>query len=79
MPGDDMVVCLITSKPVADRYATTITQTDFEWGGLAHDSNARANIIFTANQRLVLNARGQLKKDAMDAVVAKVARLLGIR
>ncbi len=79
MAGDDIVVCEITSKPVADNYATAITQADFEWGGLVQASNVRANVIFTANQRLVLNARGRLKKDIMDAVVANVARLLGIR
>jgi mRNA interferase MazF len=79
MPGDDVVVCLITSKPVADNYAVAITKDDFEWGGLSQDSNIRPNVIFTANQRLLLNTRGRLKKDSIDKVVANVARLFGIQ
>jgi mRNA interferase MazF len=79
MPGEDFLICQITSQPVADSYATAITRADFEWGGLQLNSNVRANILMTVNSKLTINTVGRLKKDATDKVVANVARLLGIR
>ncbi len=78
MPGNDIVICEITSKSVRDNYAVAVTQTDFEWGGLPRNSNIRANIIMTANSHRVVKTMGKLKKETTEAVIANITRLLGI-
>ncbi len=78
MPGDDFLICQITSQPVADSYAISIARADFEWGGLQLNSNVRANVLMTENNKLAINIVGRLKRDVTEKVIANVARLLGI-
>lgn len=47
LTGDDVILCQITSKSVADSYAISIKSTDFATGSLSQDSNVRPNRLFT--------------------------------
>ena len=50
LPGDDVILCQITSRATGDSYAIPIDQGDFAGGGLNLASNVRPNRLFTADR-----------------------------
>src|SRR5512145_2703586 len=58
LTGDDILLCLITSKATADTYALSLTHKDFASGSLRQDSHIRPNRIFTADSNIVLYRAG---------------------
>lgn len=53
LPGDDVILCQITSQAVSHPYAIPLTVGDFASGGLSRGSNVRADRLFTADAHLV--------------------------
>ena len=76
LPGDDMIVCAISSQARTDPYAVPITVGDFVIGGLRHNSNVRTNILFTANSNIALYQTGTLHSDKVNEVVARIIQTL---
>ena len=74
--GDDVILCQITSRLVADRYAILLSEGNFSSGSLRQDSNVRPTRIFTADKKIIQYTAGHLKDDAMTAVVDRVVDLL---
>jgi len=60
LTSDDVILCQITSKTVADSYAIPISAVDFTSGGLPKDSNIRPNRLFTADANIILYRAGVL-------------------
>ena len=60
LPGDDIIVCQITSKAKSDSFALSIFTHDFITGGLPVDSFIRPNKIFTADKNIILAVAGHL-------------------
>ena len=58
LQGDDLILCQITSRPVADGYAIVLETTDFSSGSLNQSSNIRPNRLFTADRQLILSKAG---------------------
>ena len=54
LSGEDLILCQITSQVIKDKYAVSISDEDFETGGLKQPSNVRPNRIFTTDSPLVL-------------------------
>lgn len=50
-PGDDVILCQITSKNTRDKYAIKLSDRDFLRGNLNLKSNIRPNRIFTADKK----------------------------
>ena len=77
LPGEDIIVCQITSKAKSDPFALPLEAHDFITGGLPVDCFIRPNKIFTADKNLVLSVAGHLSesksRDAHDAVVAVIS------
>lgn len=48
LTGDDVLLCQINSKTIADSYAIPVVDADFTSGGLHQPSNIRPNRLFTA-------------------------------
>ena len=73
LPGNDILLCQITSKSNKDRYSISITSTDFTNGTLPVDSYIRPNKLFTADKSIIIRKAGTLKnytrKMVIDAVV----------
>ena len=73
LPGDDVIVCQITSKFKSDPFALPITANDFSVGALPVDSFIRPNKLFTADKNLILYTAGRLSeaktKDSLDAII----------
>ena len=76
LTGDDVILCQITSKSVADSYAISITNSDFTSGGLPQDSNIRPNRLFTADANIILYRAGVLTLNKVQEVVAKIIQIV---
>ncbi|MGA2514938.1 MAG: type II toxin-antitoxin system PemK/MazF family toxin [Thermodesulfobacteriota bacterium] len=76
LEGDDLILCQITSQTIKDNYAISITDYDFETGGLKKPSNVRPNRIFTADTHLVLYRVGTLKKEKLNEVIERVVEIV---
>ncbi len=50
LPGDDLILCQITSRSLTDEYAVEIKADDFATGNLRQVSNVRPNRLFTADK-----------------------------
>jgi mRNA interferase MazF len=76
LTGDDVILCQITSKNVADSYAIPISSSDFTAGNLRKDSNVRPNRIFTADSNIFLNRAGVLAPDKVQEVIARIVEII---
>ena len=75
LPGNDLILCQITSQNVRDMYAVTLLTEDFETGSLNRISNVRPNRLFTADSNIVIYKVGKHKKIKMDEVLKIVISL----
>jgi mRNA interferase MazF len=69
LPGDDVILCQITSRDVKDEMAIKLKVIDFETGSLPVDSNIRPNRLFTADRHIILYKVGHLKQEKIEQVV----------
>jgi mRNA interferase MazF len=76
LPGEDMILCQITSKYKYDPYAVSVKSTDFIAGSLPVDSYARLNKIFTADKNLVLSLAGHLSDAKINEIVEALITLI---
>jgi mRNA interferase MazF len=74
LPGDDIILCQITSKQSKDVYSIEITNADFTIGLLPVASNIRPTRIFTADKNIIVRTAGTLNpiitKKVTSALIA---------
>ena len=75
LPGNDLILCQITSQKVRDMYAVTLLNEDFESGGLNQISNIRPSRLFTADENIVLYKAGSLRVSKVDEVLETIINL----
>jgi mRNA interferase MazF len=77
LPGEDIIVCQITSKFKSDSFALAIGTPDFISGSLPVDSFIRPNKLFTANKNMVLSIAVHLcetkTRDALNSIIRIVS------
>ena len=78
LPGDDLIVCQITSQHKADPWALPLAKSDFETGHLPVDSFIRPNKIFTASQSLILYAAGHLSQAKVNEITSTVINIISL-
>jgi mRNA interferase MazF len=76
LEGDDLILCQITSQYIADNYAVSLTDKDFQTGSLKQPSNARPNRIFTADDHIVLYRVGGLRVEKLNEIIEKVIDII---
>ena len=76
LPGDDLIVCQITSKHKSDTLALPLQNTDFISGSLPLDSYVRPNKIFTADKNLVVYTTGHLSETKTAEVINSINSLI---
>jgi mRNA interferase MazF len=76
LPGDDIIVCQITSKTKTDSFALPLEAHDFISGGLPIDSFIRPNKIFTANKNIILSVAGHLSDTKINDVINAVITIV---
>jgi len=75
LSGDDVILCQITSRAIADSNAIPVRPTDFETAGLRRDSNVRPDHLFTADSNIVLYRSGKLTSAKLTEVLATIVRI----
>ena len=78
LTGDDVILCQITSRNVADSYAVAITNADFTSGSLPQHSNIRPNRLFTADSNIILYRAGVLSQKKVEEVIKKLVQILSL-
>ncbi len=76
LPGNDIILCQITTRSRKDRSIVELSQNDFENGSLPVSSYIRAHRIFTADKTIILRKAGTVKKKVADSVIQKLITLL---
>jgi mRNA interferase MazF len=75
LPGDDLVLCQITSRARSDGYSIPLDTGDFEQGQLNRPSFIRPQRLFTVEQRVILYSAGKVRRSKLDEVLAKAREL----
>ena len=75
LPGQDLILCQITSRAHYDAFAVPLDNTDFEHGKFAHQGFIRPQRLFTVDCRVILNSVGKVNTAKLDEVLVKVREL----
>ena len=76
LPGDDIIVCQITSKAKSDSLALALEAGDFISGGLPVASFIRPNKIFTADKNIILSTAGHLGENKIRDTINAVVKII---
>ena len=68
LPGEDIILCQITSRTKVDKFTVPLTFDDFQNGSLPIKNFIRASRIFTAAKNIIIKKAGTIKKTKSDAV-----------
>ena len=76
LPGDDILLCQITSQQSQDIFAVPLTSNGFSDGSLPSDSYIRPMRIFTADKNIIVRKAGSIKIALLQTVVNKIIGLI---
>jgi mRNA interferase MazF len=76
LPGDDVILCQITSVAKSDPFALKLVATDFISGSLSVTSFIRPNKIFTADKNIVLYLAGHISDKKISEVINAVVSII---
>lgn len=76
LPGNDIILCQITSRFKKDKFIIELSHDDFINGSLPVQSYIRPNRIFTADKKIILRKAGSVNKHIADLVIQKLVALL---
>lgn len=77
LDGEDLILCMITSQRVTDRWAISLEPEDFAVGSLPVSGNIRPARLFTAEHSLVVRVEGRVSGTKMHQVRTALAQLFG--
>ena len=72
LPGNDIILCQITSQQIKNPYSVAINSNDFLTGSLPVSSNIRPTRIFTADKNIIVRKAGTIK----PVIIAQVSKVL---
>jgi mRNA interferase MazF len=72
LPGQDLILCQITSRAHFDAFAVPLDGTDFERGKFTHQCFIRPQRLFTVDYRVIINSVGKVNAAKLDEVLRKV-------
>jgi mRNA interferase MazF len=75
LPGDDLILCQITSRAHRDAYSIPIETADFQTGQLHVQSYIRPNRLFTVEWSVVLYVAAQLGREKLNESLEKLRQL----
>jgi len=76
LPGDDIIVCQITSKSKSYPFALSLESSDFTTGSLPVESYIRPNKIFTADKNIILSVAGHLNETKINEAINLVINII---
>jgi len=75
LPGDDLILCQITSQTPNDGSSVSLAVADFERGRLAMDSFIRPQRLFTVEHSIILYVAGKIINSKLQEVKAGIRQL----
>ena len=75
LPGEDLILCQITSRAHSDAFAVPLTSSDFERGQLPQPGFIRSQRLFTVEQHVILHSVGKVTAEKFDEVFKKARGL----
>ena len=75
LPGDDLILCQITSRPRSDGLSVPLDMADFERGQLHRESFIRPHRLFTVETAVILYSVGKVRSSKLGEVLAKARKL----
>ena len=75
LPGDDLILCQITSQARNDRFSIILAATDMERGKLAVESYIRSNRLFTVEQSVLNYVVGKVNDLKIEQVRTTIRTL----
>jgi mRNA interferase MazF len=76
LPGDDLILCQITTQSRFDGFSISLDHSDFSRGRLPVSSFIRVNRLFTVDQSVIVRAVGSVKHSKLQDVLAAVRKVL---
>lgn len=76
LPGDDILLCQITSQHTKDNFAVTLSTTDFKVGSLPVHSYIRPTRIFTADKNIIIRKAATVTSNVLYDAVQKIIKLI---
>ncbi len=76
LPGDDIILCQITSQESKDVYAVSLKIQDFSSGSLPSSSYIRPTRIFTADKNIIIRNAGTVNDSIISTVVKTITDLV---
>ena len=77
LPGDDLILCQITSRQRSDGLSILLDASDFERGQLRQQSFIRPQRLFTVEISVILYSVGKLSSAKLGEVLAQARNLFG--
>ena len=77
LPGDDLILCQITTRVRPDDSSIELDAPDFERGQLSQPSFIRPQRLFTVEQRVILYSAGKVRSSKLAEVLTKARELFG--
>ena len=75
LPGDDVILCQITSQSRADDFEVPLRANDFVQGRLQTDSFIRSHRLFTVDHAKILYSAGRVNGSKLEEVRARIRKL----
>jgi len=76
LPGNDIILCQITSQDSKDSLAVGLEISDFAEGSLPVSSFIRPSRIFTADKNIIIRKAGKVNKVIIEEVTDKIIALI---
>jgi len=76
LPGEDLLLCQITSQNSKDIHAVPLLATDFLNGSLPVDSFIRPTRLFTADRNIVIRKAGLIRAKTINDVTRAVIKII---
>ncbi len=76
LPGNDLILCQITSVDRADPWAIPLRASDMSNGALEQTSYIRPSRLFTADSKIIIYRVGQVHSNVLVTVVKKIVQIL---
>jgi mRNA interferase MazF len=76
LPGNDIILCQITSQYKKDPLAIEIPHAEFSTGGPPVLSYVRPNRVFTADKNMILRKAGSLKPGTAAQIIQQLIDIL---
>ena len=75
LPGQDLILCQITSRAHFDAFAVPLDGTDFEHGQFTQQGFIRPQRLFTVEHHIILNSVSKVTAAKFDDVFKRVRAL----